>query len=79
MFTRKFNSNNESGDIIAYAKFFYMNNIKFTLLMESPDSWIATAMSDDLKATTSPASGPSVALQELYTLIKPILNENKNG
>jgi hypothetical protein len=79
MFTPKFNYSLESGDIISYAKFFFIHNMTFTLLMHEPNKWTASTKTENFSVVTSFASGPEAALRELHQLVRPMIKEVHNA
>jgi hypothetical protein len=77
MRTQISNNSEDSGDIISYAKWFAINELKFSLDMLSPNQWIAKAKVTDIFIETSINKGPVSALMELHKIAKRLLVVNE--
>ena len=77
MLTQTFNKEEETGDLISYAKWFSINNLKFCLHMHSPEDWTAEAEFSSFKLETAHVDGPVKALALLHGLARPIVSEVK--
>lgn len=77
MLTQTFNKEEETGDLISYAKWFSINDLKFCLHMHSTDDWTAETEFLAFKIETTHVDGPVKALALLHGLVRPIVAELK--
>lgn len=68
----------ENGDIISYAKWFTLNELRFSIEMISPTQWIAKSEITDILIETSINKSPIKALMELHKIAKHLLVKNPN-
>lgn len=77
MLTQTFNKEEETGDLISYAKWFSINGLKFSLHMHSSEDWTAEVEFATFKLETAHVDGPVKALALLHGLARPVVSELK--
>lgn len=78
MLTQTSSPNYENSDITSYAKWFTLNELRFSLEMISPTQWVAKSKITDIFIETSINKSPITALMELHKIAKQLLVKNTN-
>lgn len=78
MFTPISEDHPESSDLISYAKWFRLKNLKFNIKMHEINKWTASTELETFIVETSFQPGPAAAIKELHKLLRPIISEKNN-